>query len=81
MAKKIMEHKSLRSLKIVGLGMMQESIDQAWADVIANNLSIRNLHIKSSMASYGHGEKMFMALKRRKVRLESFIINNCLLID
>jgi len=81
MAKLVSNQKGLRSLKIDGLGMMDSSIDQAWADALTQNLTIKAFKLKNSMSAYGLGEKMFKALKRRPSRLESFVIKDCPLVD
>ena len=71
----------LKSLKIHGLGMMGPNIDQGWADALYQNLSIKDLKLKSSIGLYGGGEKIFYALKNRKTRLDRFILKDYLLTD
>ena len=79
MAKHIGQMEGLRSLTIIGLGMMKQEIDQGWADALYQNLSIKDLKLKSSISLYGSGEKIFYALKNRKTRLDRFILKDYLL--
>jgi hypothetical protein len=80
-AKFIGQIEGLRSLTIHGLGMMKPEIDQGWADALYQNLSIKDLKLKSSVSLYGAGEKIFYALKNRKTRLDRFILKDYLLTD
>eukprot|EP00347_Sterkiella_histriomuscorum_P017909 403347515 len=66
----------IQNLKLDNLILYTKEIDEFWGNALRYNHIIKKLTLKNMTSAYEIGEKLWMGLKRREVKLQSFRLLN-----
>eukprot|EP00347_Sterkiella_histriomuscorum_P010731 403375136 len=75
-ARFIQTNDHLQNLKLDHLIFFIKEIDEVWGNALQYNSHIKKLTLKNMTSNYEIGEKLWMGLKRREVKLQRFRLLN-----